>query len=97
MQWFAYLAELTSVVVLWLRGRALLLAALFWLGFHVFTAAILYIHFAPTLICWLAFAPLEHLPSWFRRVIAGRRQLAGRGATRHAMTVRRDEPVRRAS
>ncbi|MFL6063124.1 MAG: hypothetical protein ACJ72G_00465 [Friedmanniella sp.] len=67
MQWFAFLAELTSVVVLWLRGRALLAAAVFWLGFHVFTVAILYIHFAPTLICWLAFAPLERLGPWLRR------------------------------
>jgi len=67
MQWFAFLAELASVVVLWLRGRALLLAALFWLGFHVFTAAVLYIHFAPTLVCWLAFAPLERLAPWWRR------------------------------
>ncbi|MFP5283930.1 MAG: hypothetical protein ACLGIF_10835 [Actinomycetes bacterium] len=66
MQWFAFLAELTSVVVLWLRGRALLLAALFWFGFHVFTAAVLYIHFAPTLVCWLAFAPLERLAPWWR-------------------------------
>ncbi len=48
MQWFAFLAELASVVVLWLRGRALLVAAVFWLGFHVFTVTILYIHFAPT-------------------------------------------------
>ena len=61
MQWGAFLAELTSVVVLWLRGRALLLAALFWMSFHIFTVTILYIHFAPTLICWLAFAPLERL------------------------------------
>jgi len=67
MQWFAFLAELTSVVVLWLRGRALLAAAVFWLGFHVFTVAILYIHFAPTLVCWLAFAPLERLGPWLRR------------------------------
>ena len=77
MQWFAFLAELTSLVVLWLRGRALLLAALFWLGFHVFTVAILYIHFAPTLVCWLAFAPLERLPGWWDRRRAAR---AGRVA-----------------
>jgi hypothetical protein len=67
MQWFAFLAELTSVVVLWLRGRALLAAAAFWLGFHVFTVVILGIHFAPTLVCWLAFAPLERLGPWLRR------------------------------
>jgi hypothetical protein len=66
MQWFAFLAELTSVVVLWLRGRALLAAAGFWLGFHVFTVVILGIHFAPTLVCWLAFAPLERLDPWWR-------------------------------
>ena len=78
MQWFAFLAELTSLVVLWLRGRALLAAALFWLGFHVFTAAILYIHFAPTLVCWLAFAPLERLPAWWDRRRAARAARTGR-------------------
>ena len=61
MQWLSFTAELTSVVVLWFRGRALLAAAVFWMGFHAFTMAILYIHFAPTAICWLAFAPLERL------------------------------------
>ena len=50
MQWFSFIAELTAVVVLWLRGRALLAAAVFWMGFHVFTLAILYIHFAPTAV-----------------------------------------------
>jgi hypothetical protein len=78
MQWFAFLAESTSLVVLWLRGRALLFAALFWMGFHVFTLVILYIHFAPTLVCWLAFAPLERFAPWLRRVKSGRRQRAGR-------------------
>ena len=46
MQWFSFIAELTAVVVLWLRGRAALAAAVS-MGFHVFTLAILYIHFAP--------------------------------------------------
>jgi hypothetical protein len=93
MQWFAFLAELTSLVVLWLRGRALLAAALFWLGFHVFTAAILYIHFLPTLVCWLAFAPLERLSPGLRRVVARRRQRAGRRPARHPLPVGRDETV----
>jgi hypothetical protein len=99
MQWCAYLAETTSLVTLWLRGRALLAAAAFWMGFHVFTAAILYIHFAPTLICWLAFAPLERLAPWFRRVRArrrarnGRRQGAGRGATGQPLPVGGDQAV----
>lgn len=112
MQWLAYLAELTSVVVLWLRGRALLFAGLFWLGFHVFTVAILYIHFLPTLVCWLAFTPLERLfrgskgvvplasrskrlSPWARGVVAGRRERAGRGTTRHPGPVARDQPVDR--
>ncbi|MGI8457525.1 MAG: hypothetical protein ACR2LI_05380 [Propionibacteriaceae bacterium] len=77
MQWFAFLAELTSVVVLWLRGRALLVAAVFWMGFHAFTVTILYIHFAPTLVCWLAFAPLERCSPWLRRVRGRRQQRVG--------------------
>ena len=98
MQWFAYLAETTSLVVLWLRGRALLFAALFWLGFHVFTAAILYIHFAPTLVCWLAFAPLERFGPWLRGVRARRAarrggQGAGGGATGEPLPVVGDQPV----
>jgi hypothetical protein len=93
MQWFAFAAELTSPIVLWLRGRALLCAALFWLGFHVFTVTILYIHFAPTLICWLAFAPLERLGPWARRVVAGRRKRAGGRPARHPVPVAGDEPV----
>ena len=93
MQWFSFTAELTSVVVLWLRGRALLAAALFWLGFHVFTAAVLYIHFAPTVICWLAFAPLERFGPWLRGVIAGWRQRTGRRPTRHPVPVLRDQAV----
>jgi hypothetical protein len=93
MQWFAFVAELTSVVVLWLRGRALLFAALFWMGFHVFTVTILYIHFAPTAICWLAFAPLERLGPWLRRVKARRRERARGGAAGHPVPVLRDQAV----
>ena len=93
MQWFSFLAELTSVVVLWLRGRALLLAALFWMGFHVFTVAVLYIHFAPTAICWLAFAPLERLGPWLRRVKARRGERARRRAAGHPVSVLRDQAV----
>jgi hypothetical protein len=93
MQWMSLTAELTSVVVLWLRGRALLAAAVFWMGFHVFTLAILYIHFAPTAICWLAFAPLERLGPWLRRVKASRGQRAGRRSPGHAMPVLRDQAI----
>jgi hypothetical protein len=93
MQWFAFVAELTSVVVLWLRGRALLFAALFWMGFHIFTVTILSIHFAPTAICWLAFAPLERLGPWLRRVKARRGERARRGAAGHPVPVLRDQAV----
>jgi hypothetical protein len=93
MQWFAFAAELCSLVVLWLRGRALLLAALFWLSFHVFTVAVLYIHFAPTLICWLAFAPLERFRPWLGRVVAGWRQRTGRRSARQPVPILRDQAV----
>ncbi|HYU83555.1 MAG TPA: hypothetical protein VEK80_02015 [Kribbellaceae bacterium] len=62
MQWTGFVAEILSPVVLWLRGRWLLAAALFFLGFHAANTAILLIHFAPTVVCWLAFAPLERIP-----------------------------------
>ena len=93
MQWFSFTAELTAVVVLWLRGRALLAAAVFWIGFHVFTMSILYIHFAPTAICWLAFAPLERLGPWLRRVKARRRERAGGRSARHSVPVVRNHAV----
>jgi hypothetical protein len=93
MQWLSFSAELTAVVVLWLRGRALLAAAVFWMGFHVFTFAMLYIHFAPTAICWLAFAPLERLGPWLRRVKAGRRERTGRRTPGHPVAVLGDHPV----
>lgn len=104
MQWGAFLAELTSVLVLWLRGRALLAAAMFWLGFHIFTVTILYIHFAPTLVCWLAFAPLERLFRGSEGVVPlGRsrplvpwwRERAGRGTAGESVPVAGDEPVGR--
>ena len=97
MQWGSFCAELASVVVLWLRGRALLMAAVFWLSFHVFTVAVLYIHFAPTLICWLAFAPLERLGGLVRgsgaRRLGRRRQGAGRGAAREPLPVVGHQPI----
>src|SRR5215203_4559103 len=93
MQWFSFTAELTSLVVLWLRGRALLVAALFWLSFHVFTVALLYIPLAPTVICWLAFAPLERFGPWLSGVVAGWRQRTGRRPARHPVPVFRDQAV----
>jgi hypothetical protein len=54
-------------VILWLKGRWQLLGALFFIGFHLANTAILLIHFLPTVVCWLAFAPLERIVPWFRR------------------------------
>jgi hypothetical protein len=92
MQWASFCAELASVVVLWLRGRALLAAAVFWLSFHVFTVTVLYIHFAPTLVCWLAFAPLERLAGSGRR-FARWWQRTGRRATGEPLPVVGHEAV----
>ena len=39
----------------------------FFLGFHAANTAILLIHFLPTVVCWLAFAPLERIVPWFQR------------------------------
>lgn len=61
MQWVGFIGELLSPVVLFLKGRWLLFAALFFLGFHAANTAILLIHFLPTVVCWLAFAPLERI------------------------------------
>ena len=66
MQWIVYCAEFLSPVVLFIRGRALLVAVVFWMGFHVMTFVLLGIHFLPTVVCWLAFAPLERLTLWLR-------------------------------
>ena len=67
MQWVGFIAETLSPVVLWLKGRWLLFAALFFIGFHAANTAILMIHFLPTVVCWLAFAPLERIVPWYRR------------------------------
>ncbi|WP_427890319.1 hypothetical protein ACQHIV_41940 [Kribbella sp. GL6] len=61
MQWVGIIAEFCSPVILWLKGRWQLFGALFFLGFHAATTAILLIHFLPTVVCWLAFAPLERI------------------------------------
>jgi hypothetical protein len=79
MQWMSFTAELTSLVVLWLRGRALLAAALFWMSFHCSPRRSSTSTFAPTAICWLAFAPLERLGPWLGRVKARRKASAQAG------------------
>jgi hypothetical protein len=79
MQWVGITAEFLSPVILFLKGRWQLLGALFFLGFHAANTAILLIHFLPTVVCWLAFAPLERVVPWFqrRRAPAGRESSEG--------------------
>jgi hypothetical protein len=66
-QWMLLIAEFLSPIVLFLRGKALLLAAGFFLSFHLVTYLSLGIHFLPTVICWLAFFPLERMVPPVRR------------------------------
>ncbi len=74
-QWGLLIAEFLSPVVLFLRGRWLALSITFFLAFHFVTWRALGIHFLPTVICWLAFMPLERaVPAVRRRLARLRRQ-----------------------
>lgn len=77
-QWVLILAEFASPVVLFLKGRLLAMSIVFFLGFHLMTFLALGIHFLPTVICWLAFMPLERLVPWAERRAAARLQRKGR-------------------
>jgi hypothetical protein len=63
LQWVVLVAEFCSPILLWLKGRALYAALLFWAGFHLSTYVMLKIHFLPLAVCLLAFLPLERLGS----------------------------------
>lgn len=80
-QWAGLALEALSPVVLFLRGRALHLVVVLYLGFHLSTLVLLGIHFLPTVICWAAFLPLEkvHKPRWAGRFRSGELR-ARRGA-----------------
>jgi hypothetical protein len=77
MQWVGIIGEFLSPAVLWLKGRWQLLGALFFLGFHTANTVILGIHFLPTVVCWLAFAPLERIVPWWQERLARRSDDAG--------------------
>ena len=80
-QWMLLVAELTSPVVFALRGRAQALYIGGWMVFHVVTYAAIGIHFLPTVVCWLAFAPLERLAGRVRaRPLVGRQRTGGGAA-----------------
>lgn len=63
-QWISLIAEFLSPVMLWLRGRWLYAVVGFWLFFHLSTYLLLSIHFLPTVVCLLAFLPLEKITEW---------------------------------
>ena len=69
-QWGLLVLELLSPLAFVLRGRRLAVWVGLFLVFHLATFVALGIHFLPTVVCWLAFAPLERL------VPAGERRLA---------------------
>ncbi len=73
-QWVLLTAEFCSPVVLWLKGRWLVAAVVFFWGFHLMTFLALGIHFLPTVVCWLALMPLERLlPRWRNARVGSRR------------------------
>jgi len=101
-QWVVLVAEFSSVAILFARGRWRLFGALFFMGFHLLTYLTIGIHFLPTVVCWLAFCPLERLPLLAGRRLAHlrarlralrRRQDAGRGAAGEPVPVVGDQPV----
>lgn len=69
-QWGLLIVEVLSPVVLFLRTRALYLAVVVFVGFHLVTYLALGIHFLPTVICWLAFLPLERLVPYASRTLS---------------------------
>ena len=87
-QWAGLALEALSPVVLFLRGRALHLAVVLYLGFHLSTLVLLGIHFLPTVICWAAFLPLEKLR--LPRRVGGRSP----SLTRRSPTTPRSRPRR---
>ena len=60
-QWGLLVVEFLTPVVLFLRGRLLALALGGLLAFHAVTYAAIEIHFLPTVVCLLAFVPVERL------------------------------------
>ncbi|WP_435298484.1 hypothetical protein [Timonella sp. A28] len=61
-QWGLYIIEIISPVVFWLRGRWQYAFIFLFFIFHLATFLALGIHFLPTVVCWLAFFPLEMIP-----------------------------------
>ena len=60
-QWGLLVMEALTPVILFLRGRLLWLALGGLVAFHLVTYLMIEIHFLPTVVCLLAFLPLERL------------------------------------
>ncbi|MFE9107116.1 hypothetical protein [Actinomadura geliboluensis] len=75
-QWFMFLAEALSPVMLFVRGRPLYALVLFFAGFHVVTYALMTIHFLPHAIWLAAFLPLERLTGLLPERLGGGRPAA---------------------
>ncbi len=60
-QWGLLVLETLTPVILFVRGRALYAGLGVLLAFHVATYLAIEIHFLPTVVCLLAFLPLERL------------------------------------
>jgi hypothetical protein len=91
-QWGVLAAEVVSPLLLVLRGRLLAAGLLFFGCFHLVTWLTIRIHFLPTVVCLVAFVPLERIPELAGRL---RRRVARRRATRstraHRIGVSRTE------
>ncbi|WP_051196550.1 hypothetical protein [Jonesia quinghaiensis] len=60
-QWGLYIIEILSIAVFWLRGKWQYAFISLFFVFHLATYLALGIHFLPTVVCWLAFFPLERI------------------------------------
>ncbi len=67
-QWTLISAEALSPLVFVLRGRWRAAFIGFWLFFHLTTYLAITIHFLPTAVGWLAFAPLERTRAALRAI-----------------------------
>jgi len=60
-QWGLLVMEFLTPLILFVRGRALACGLALLVAFHAMTYAAIEIHFLPTVVCLLAFVPLERV------------------------------------
>ena len=88
------LTEVLSPLLLILRGRLLAAGLLFFGYFHLVTWLTIRIHFLPTVVCLLAFVPLERIPDVVRRLSRARRRPAWLGYRQAAEAARASDQRR---